>query len=125
MFFRFFVGVSFLAALFAPLGPEPAWAHAYPASSTPPDGATVGLPPREIIIRFTEGVELEFSRIEVKNGKGEVVSSGKVRQLAPETLSTELKPLSAGVYTIDWQVLSVDTHVTEGRLRFTVGSGSK
>jgi hypothetical protein len=104
---------------------ESAWAHAYPAFSTPQDGATVSSPPREIIIRFTEGVEIEFSRIEVKNAKGEVVNLGKVRQLAPETLATELKPLSPGVYTIDWQVLSVDTHVTEGRLRFSVGSGGQ
>ena len=125
MSFKLFA-VSWLLGLLAfGLKPETGWAHAYPVSSVPQDGATVSSPPREIVIRFTEGVEIEFSRIDVKNSGGELVSLGKVRQPAPDTLATELKPLSPGVYTIDWQVLSVDTHVTEGRLRFTVGPGSK
>jgi methionine-rich copper-binding protein CopC len=37
----------------------------------------------------------------------------------------DLKPLGAGSYTIEWQVLSIDTHATEGVLRFTVRSGGK
>jgi methionine-rich copper-binding protein CopC len=32
-----------------------------------------------------------------------------------------LKALGPGSYTIEWRVLSVDTHVTDGVLRFTVG----
>lgn len=35
-------------------------------------------------------------------------------------MAIDLKPLVAGSYTIEWQVLSIDTHVTEGVLRFTV-----
>ena len=125
MSFKLFA-VSWLFVFLTPcIKPESGWAHAYPASSIPQDGATVSSPLREIVIRFTEGVEIEFSRIEVKNSSGETVSLGKVRQSAPDTLATELKPLSPGVYTIDWQVLSVDTHVTEGRLRFTVRPGSQ
>jgi methionine-rich copper-binding protein CopC len=77
------------------------------------------------VIRFTEGVELEFSRIEVKGAKGEVVSQGKVRRLASDALAVDLKLLAPGAYIVEWQVLSVDTHVTEGLLRFTVSSGGK
>ena len=54
-----------------------------------------------------------------------MVSQGKLRQLADDTLAIDLKPLSPGNYTVEWQVLSVDTHVTEGLLRFTIGAVGK
>jgi len=100
-------------------------AHAYPTASTPDNGATIKDMPREVRIQFTEAVELAFSRITVKSAKGEVVSQGKLRQLANDTLSIDLLPLAAGNYSVEWQVLSVDTHITEGVLRFTVVPGNK
>jgi copper resistance protein C len=101
-----------------------AWAHAYPAVSVPNNGATVK-ESREVRIQFTEGIEIAFSQITVKGPNGEVVSQGKLRQLAEDTLVIDLKPLSPGNYTVEWQALSVDTHVTEGLLRFTVTAGGK
>jgi copper resistance protein C len=102
-----------------------AWAHAYPAVSIPNNGATVKEPPREVRIQFTEGIEIAFSQITVKGANGEVVSQGKLRQLADDTLAVDVKTLSPGNYTVEWQVLSVDTHVTEGLLRFTIGAAGK
>ena len=100
-----------------------AWAHTYPKVSSPENGGVVKEPPKEVRIQFTEGLELAFSRITVKGPAGEIVSQGKMRQPAQDTLSVDLKPLAAGNYVIEWQVLSVDTHITEGVLRFTVGAG--
>ena len=54
-----------------------------------------------------------------------MVSQGKLRQLTEDTLAIDLKPLSPGNYTVEWQALSVDTHVTEGLLRFTIGAAGK
>jgi methionine-rich copper-binding protein CopC len=54
-----------------------------------------------------------------------VVSQGKLRQLADDTVAIDVKPLSAGNYTVEWQVLSVDTHITEGTLHFTFSPGGK
>jgi methionine-rich copper-binding protein CopC len=99
---------------------RPAWAHAYPALSIPNNGATVKEPPREVRIQFTEGIELVFSQIIVKGPNGEVVSQGKLRKLTNDIIAVDLKPLRPGNYTVEWQVLSLDTHVTEGVLRFTV-----
>ncbi len=100
-------------------------AHAYPAVSTPNNGATLKEPPREVRIQFTEGVELAFSRITVKGPNGDVVSLGKLRKLADDTVAIDLKLLLPGHYTVEWQVLSVDTHVTDGVLRFTFDPGRK
>ncbi|MGH7887957.1 MAG: copper resistance CopC family protein [Candidatus Binatia bacterium] len=112
-----FVIVAYLIA------PTLLWAHAYPAVSMPNHGATVKEAPREVRIQFTEAVEIAFSQITVKGPKGEVVSQGKLRQLANDTLAIDVKPLGAGSYSIEWQALSVDTHVTDGTLRFTIATG--
>lgn len=104
---------------------EAAWAHAYPASTNPADGSTVAESPREVHIQFTEGVELEFSRIVVRSSTGEVVSQKQVRRAAPDTLAVELRPLRSGSYSVEWRVLSVDTHITEGAFGFTVSSAGK
>ena len=126
MYSKFLIVLSSIHLLFS-LHPrvELAWAHAYPAVSIPNNGATVKEPPREVRIQFTEGVEIAFSQITVKGANGEVVSQGKLRQLAEDTLAIDLKPLSPGNYTVEWQALSVDTHVTEGLLRFTIGAAGK
>jgi methionine-rich copper-binding protein CopC len=81
--------------------------------------------PREMRIQFTEGIELAFSQITVKSTKGEIVSQGKLRQLAGDTLAIDLKPLRSGNYMVEWQVLSVDTHVTEGVLHFSLDAQGK
>ena len=126
MSFRFSIVLSSALLFFSMhVNGRPALAHAYPAVSIPNNGATVKEPPREVRIQFTEGVEIAFSQITVKGTNGEVVNQGKLRQLAEDTLAIDLKPLSPGNYTVEWQVLSVDTHVTEGVLRFTVGAAGK
>jgi methionine-rich copper-binding protein CopC len=126
MYSKFLIALSSIHLLFSlHLREELAWAHAYPAVSIPNNGATVKEPPREVRIQFTEGVEIVFSQITVKGANGEVVSQGKLRQLAEDTLAIDLKPLNPGNYTVEWQVLSVDTHVTEGSLRFAIGAAGK
>jgi methionine-rich copper-binding protein CopC len=103
----------------------PASAHAYPTVSSPADGTSLKEPPREVRIQFTEGLELAFSQITVKGPNGEIVSQGKLRQPAQDTLAVDLKTLSPGNYLVEWQVLSVDTHITEGVLRFSLAPKGK
>jgi len=93
--------------------------------SSPENGAVLKESPREVRIQFTEGLELAFSQITVKGPNGEVFSQGKMRQPAQDTLAIDLKSLSPGNYVVEWQVLSVDTHVTEGVLRFTIAPKGK
>ena len=124
MYSKFSIVLSSALLLLALPGGQ-AWGHAYPAVSIPDNGAMVKEPPRELRIQFTEAVELAFSQITVRGSNGEVVSQGKLRQLASDTVAIDLKPLSAGSYSVEWQVLSVDTHVTDGILRFTVGAPAK
>ena len=125
MSFKFSIAANLALAVLFCARIQPAFGHAYPIIVSPADGTALKESPREIRMQFTEGVELAFSRITVKGAKGEVVGQGKLRQLADDTVAIDLKPLSAGNYTIDWQVLSVDTHITEGTLHFTFSPGGK
>jgi methionine-rich copper-binding protein CopC len=125
MSFKFSIAANLALAVLFCARIQPASGHAYPIIVSPADGASLKESPREVRIQFTEGIELAFSRITVKGAKGEVVGQGKLRQLADDTVAIDLKPLSAGNYTIDWQVLSVDTHITEGTLHFTFSPGGK
>jgi methionine-rich copper-binding protein CopC len=119
MYFRFLIAFSVLALTLV-FAVTHAAAHAYPDRVSPADGATLTQAPREVRIQFTEGVEIEFSRVEVKSAAGQRVSKGAVRREGSDTLVVDLAPLEPGSYTIEWQVLSVDTHITQGVLRFTV-----
>ena len=126
MFSRFSIVLSFLLGLFVIGTTTPSvWAHAYPAVSVPNNGATLKEPPSEVRIQFTEAIEMAFSSVTVTGPNKEVVSQGKLRKLADDTVAIGLKPLQAGNYTVEWQVLSVDTHVTEGVLRFTIAPSGK
>ena len=125
MSFRFLIVCSVLLMAVDCARSSFALAHAYPSNVSPADGSTVTQSPREIRIQFTEGVELEFSRVDVKSTNGERVTQGKLRKVAEDTLAIDVKPLSTGAYLIEWQVLSVDTHITEGLLRFTLKAAGK
>ncbi len=126
MYSRFSIALSALLALYVTHASAGiARSHAYPAVSIPNNGATVTEPPREVRIQFTEGIEITFSQITVKGPNGELVSQGKLRKLADDTMAIDLKPLGPGNYFVEWQVLSVDTHITDGTLRFTVGAAAK
>ena len=126
MFSRFSIGLSLLLGLFVICtATPPVWAHAYPAVSVPINGATLKEPPSEVRIQFTEAIEMAFSAVTVVGPNKEVFSQGKLRKLADDTVAISLKPLLAGNYTVEWQVLSVDTHVTEGVLRFTIAPSGK
>jgi methionine-rich copper-binding protein CopC len=103
------------------LAAAPAFAHAQLEKATPPVGGTVP-PPSEIRLEFSEGVELRFTKVTL-SGPGGAAPLGAART-EPSNQAVLIvpisKPLSAGVYTVRWQAVSVDTHHTQGTFEFTV-----
>jgi len=101
---------------------SPASAHALLRKAIPGVGSTVHAPPATVTLLFSEGVESAFSTIAVTDAAGARVDAG-APDTAPgdaKTLIVALKPLGAGVYTVEWHATSVDTHKTEGKFTFTV-----
>jgi len=109
-------------ALAQALVPGAARAHAMLASATPRGGESVAAVPAELVLRFTEAVEPGFSTITVQDASGARVDRDNVHPgpQGGKSLAIGLNALAPGDYTVVWRVLSVDTHRTEGRFRFTV-----
>jgi copper resistance protein C len=100
-----------------------ALAHAQLQKATPAVGSTVQGSPREIRIKFSEGVELRFSGISLATDAGVSTSLGK-QGLDPADNSVLVAPilqaLKPGIYTVTWRAVSVDTHKTQGSFNFTL-----
>jgi copper resistance protein C len=103
--------------------PASAYAHAMLDHASPLVGSTVAAAPKEVILWFTEKLEPAFSTIEVRNAQGGTMQGGKAQVSGSDRtqLRVPLKALPPGTYTVNWRVLSVDTHRTQGSFSFTVG----
>lgn len=71
---------------------------------------------------FNERLEPAYSRVSVTDEVGAQVDlrDVAVSQQDPRRLSVSLPPLGPGRYTVRFRVLSVDGHVVESRMTFTV-----
>jgi methionine-rich copper-binding protein CopC len=99
-----------------------AQAHAFLGHAEPKVGSTVGNSPPEIKIWFTQELEPAFSTLEVQDASGREVDK-KDAHLDDKDKSlflVSLPQLPAGTYTVIWHAVSVDTHRTQGRFKFTV-----
>jgi methionine-rich copper-binding protein CopC len=99
---------------------EEASAHAMLDHAEPRVGNKVATAPREVTLWFTQKLEPAFSTITVLDAAGKRVDTGKTR-VSGSQMSISLKPGGSGTYHVNWRVLSVDTHTTDGNFTFQVG----
>ncbi|HEY4261753.1 MAG TPA: copper resistance protein CopC [Schlesneria sp.] len=97
-----------------------AQAHAKLDHASPAAGSTIGSSPNEVTLYFTESLEPKFSGAEVLSSAGTRMDGGS--SASGNTLRIGVKSLSPGAYTVNWHVLSVDTHKTHGSFSFHVGN---
>jgi copper resistance protein C len=107
------------AAFLAVVAGTAAQAHAFLDHAEPRVGSTVPTAPRELALFFTQNLEPAFSSVEVSDANGARVDLGKPT-ISASTMRVGLKALPPGTYRVRWQVLSVDTHTTEGSFTFHV-----
>lgn len=99
-----------------------ALAHPQFQSAEPPAGQE-SVAPKEIRILFKEGIIPQFSGIELKDGAGKTITTGKAmvdpdnRKVMTVPLSHRLSP---GEYKVEWHAVSDDTHKVEGSYSFGV-----
>jgi hypothetical protein len=110
-------GVIPLLLLLATVG---ASAHALLDHAEPRVGNTVAATPREVTLWFTQKLEPAFSSITVTNAAGQRVDTGKT-SVSGSQMSVSLRAGGSGTYRVNWQVLSVDAHKTNGNFTFQVG----
>ncbi|HLW92680.1 MAG TPA: copper homeostasis periplasmic binding protein CopC [Roseiarcus sp.] len=100
-----------------------ALAHARLVKADPPVGGTIATSPKEIRLKFSEGVEPRFSGAALVDSAGAAIATEKptLDPADPAVLVTPLsQPLKPGVYKVTWHAVSVDTHQTQGEFTFTV-----
>jgi copper resistance protein C len=105
-----------IGALF--LLPSMALAHAHLLSSTPAANAAVHGPSVAIELRFNsrvDGAHSVLSLVTQNGGMALVID----RQSAENNLNAHAT-LRPGTYTLRWQALSTDGHITRGEIPFTV-----
>jgi methionine-rich copper-binding protein CopC len=116
----------FAAALLAIVLSSPirASAHSFPDKETPSAGQQVASPPSEVVIDFDAPIEKLFAKLAVTgaDGKNEAVGTPQVSDDG-RRLSVKVGALKPGGYTVNWAVVCIDTHHTEGSYTFSVGGG--
>lgn len=113
---------TLLPAALALMIASPAAAHAQLERAVPAAGSAVRVSPPRLTLWFSPRLESAFGKIRVLNAKGDQVDHGD-SQLDPadaRQLGVSLPRLAPGTYRVQWRVLSVDTHVSEGQFTFDV-----
>jgi len=109
------------AALCCLLLPTPVAAHAFLDGAVPRVGSEISAPPAEVMLHFTQGLEPDFSNIEVQDNAGTSVADGAPHSEGdPTNLAIKLKKIGPGIYTVIWHATSLDAHKTLGKFHFTV-----
>jgi methionine-rich copper-binding protein CopC len=113
---------AFLAALFlvlAAAAPLPAAAHAILMESVPAVNATAKGPDLAFDLRFNSRIDKKRSRLTLTlpDQSQQVLA---IDADGPDDRLDTKASLPAGAYTLRWQVLAIDGHITRGDVPFTV-----
>lgn len=117
-----------LALVLVGVAPATARAHGSLKSATPAADSTLTVVPRELRLLFTEAPALTFSRLELLSASGAVVALSPVRIAADSrrALVADIRgTLTAGTYTVVWQIAGDDGHPVRGRYTFTIAAGAQ
>ena len=112
----------------AVLAPDLGLAHAFLVKAAPAARATLARAPDRVQLWFNERLEPAYSSISVWDAAGAKVDggAGAVSAEDPRRLDLTLPPLAPGRYMVRFRVLSVDGHVVESSVPFTVrGDGGR
>jgi len=98
-----------------------AYAHAILVEASPAANSTVAGPSIPIKLRFNVRIDSKRSRLELV-GPDKTSTLLSAAQPSPDTLQVTAEGLKAGAYSLRWQVLAADGHITRGEIPFTVKS---
>jgi methionine-rich copper-binding protein CopC len=110
---------SLSLALLASLAASPALAHAILVGSSPAEGAHVPAGALSVTLRYNSRIDAKRSKVTLSAPDGTLARLDSTAGNGPQLLQAAAQ-VQPGAYTLHWQVLAVDGHITRGNLRFTV-----
>jgi methionine-rich copper-binding protein CopC len=113
------LGAPVLALIFS-VAPA-ASAHSFPEQETPSAGAMLTEPPAQVTIKYDAPIEKLFASLQVVSAMGQNQVTGKPEVSADgRKLSVPVNKLPPGEYTVQWRVVCIDSHHTQGSYSFIV-----
>ena len=100
-----------------------AWGHPFTERTIPNLSSNTPAGTAEVIVFFSQAVDIDFSEIKVFDGNGEQIDNRDTRyHEGEESLIVTTPPLQDGIYTASTKVLSkIDGHLVPGTFLFAVG----
>jgi copper resistance protein C len=95
-------------------------AHAILKDSHPLANSKVSGPDVPIMLKYNVRIDAKLSKVQLLRPDNSVSDLTLGLQSSPDTLNTKATGLKPGAYTIRWQVLAPDGHITRGEIPFTV-----
>jgi copper resistance protein C len=99
--------------------PSVSWAHAILEDSTPAIGGTAKAGQIDLTLRYNSRIDKGRSRLTLTAPNQSQQTVKIDPDGAPEVMTAHLM-LTPGAYSVRWQVLAVDGHITRGDVPFTV-----
>ena len=100
--------------------PQLALAHAVLVASTPKLHGVVPGSSLHIRLRFNSRVDGARCTLALAPASGPAQPLTLVPQTSPDTIAAEADGLHQGAYTLRWQALASDGHITRGEIPFRV-----
>jgi len=112
-----------LAFLILVIGVPSAYAHPFLLDSEPSQAVNAPIDTTQIITKYSEAVEIDFSELKVFDSNGNQIDNGDTAYYEGESsLVITTPPLEDGTYTVTSKVLSkVDGHLVRAAIIFGVG----
>jgi copper transport protein len=108
------------------LRPAPADAHAELISTEPASGEQLDVAPEQVVLRFTESVDVADDGVEVLTAGGDRIDAADPRHPNGEgsSVAVDLPGLDDGTYVVSWRVISSDSHPVSGAFTFGFGDAA-
>ena len=102
--------------------PNFAAAHTKIIGADPAKDAVLTTPPTAVNLMFAKALEPKFSAIRILDASGKQVDKANttVKGDGHNEMSVDLPQLPAGVYTVMWNIVSLDGHKMKGDYTFTI-----
>jgi len=114
------VALRVAAAVLVGCSPRLAQAHAIVVTAQPAMNAMVAQGNLDIRLDFNSRIDQRRSRLSLRRPDGSFAAVALAPDAPPNALIGRAQVTTGGRWSLDWQVLSVDGHITRGELIFFV-----